>query len=381
MPFGYSGSKDPKKSRKDGTRGSSAASVLSHSSQSTGKGLNSFVENPKREKEPSHSRAPSTGLATKTPGVVTRSPVKLTDANKKDTGVFEYLDEEDDDDDDESEESSSSSEPDDEDDAVGAQPRTTTILPGTIGLQLARGSRPNGAPALQPSPYNETEAPKKDTSLLPQDKKELDFSTMPDTYYTQRNSAPSYRPSFPPSPPKSPEDSYPKKQQKLRKTHHTKPKKIASGYGFIAPRIKVSPGDSKDRLPPLYRRFEHLNHRVLLHLQDEIAELEEDLHTLDELEEGYRSSTAEREKHKPASRRLDAQAQSNSTLHSRRQGLMEMLIQKTEQYSECLGDEGIPLAPRLTYVAPQTTPSTPIQESSRTFPVPPNPTLKPTAPG
>lgn len=328
MPFGYSGSKDPKKSRKDGTRGSSAASVQSHSSHSTGKGLTPFADKSKKENStPSQSRAPSTGSAAK-PSAVTKSPVKSSDANKKDTGVFDFLEEEDDDD--ESEESSSSSE--DDEDPV-AQPKTT-IMPGTIGLQLAKGNKPNGAPALQPSPYNENQTLKKDALQTPQDKKEFDFSTMPETFYTQRSPAPTQRPSFPPSPPKSPEESHPKKQQTLRKTHNAKPKKIASGYGFIAPRIKVSPSDSKDRLPPLYRRFEHLNHRVLLHLQDEIAEMEEDLQTLDELEEGYRSSTAEREKNKTASRRLDAQAQSSSTLHSRRQILMEMLIQKTEQYSE-----------------------------------------------
>lgn len=34
-------------------------------------------------------------------------------------------------------------------------------------------------------------------------------------------------------------------------------------------------------LKPIYRRFESLNHRLLLHLQDELAELEEQLHRLD----------------------------------------------------------------------------------------------------
>lgn len=34
-------------------------------------------------------------------------------------------------------------------------------------------------------------------------------------------------------------------------------------------------------LPPIYRRFEALNHRLLLHLQDELSELEEQLHRLD----------------------------------------------------------------------------------------------------
>ena len=34
-------------------------------------------------------------------------------------------------------------------------------------------------------------------------------------------------------------------------------------------------------IKPLYRRFEALNHRILLHLQDELSELEEQLHRLD----------------------------------------------------------------------------------------------------
>lgn len=35
------------------------------------------------------------------------------------------------------------------------------------------------------------------------------------------------------------------------------------------------------RIKPIYRRFESLNHRLLLHLQDELSELEEQLHRLD----------------------------------------------------------------------------------------------------
>lgn len=39
--------------------------------------------------------------------------------------------------------------------------------------------------------------------------------------------------------------------------------------------------DGASRLIPMYRRFEALNHRLLLHLQDEISELEEQLSVLD----------------------------------------------------------------------------------------------------
>ncbi|KAK0750231.1 hypothetical protein B0T18DRAFT_389690 [Schizothecium vesticola] len=46
---------------------------------------------------------------------------------------------------------------------------------------------------------------------------------------------------------------------------------------------RASSASEPDDLPiqPIYRRFEALNHRLLLHLQDELSELEEQLHRLD----------------------------------------------------------------------------------------------------
>jgi len=47
-------------------------------------------------------------------------------------------------------------------------------------------------------------------------------------------------------------------------------------------RETAAPGAESDiHIKPIYRRFEALNHRLLLHLQDEISELEEQLHRLD----------------------------------------------------------------------------------------------------
>ena len=40
-------------------------------------------------------------------------------------------------------------------------------------------------------------------------------------------------------------------------------------------------GGAEPDIKPIYRRFEALNHRLLLHLQDELSELEEQLHRLD----------------------------------------------------------------------------------------------------
>jgi hypothetical protein len=75
---------------------------------------------------------------------------------------------------------------------------------------------------------------------------------------------------------------------------------------------------------------------VLLHLQDEISQLEEDLRVLDDYDEMHRVSTAEQEgsKKMPASRRMDVQAQVYSSLHYRREEVMGQLTHKIEQYSK-----------------------------------------------
>lgn len=53
-----------------------------------------------------------------------------------------------------------------------------------------------------------------------------------------------------------------------------------TGYELLASRLSATSADRRG-LRPIYRRFEALNHRILLHLQDEICELEEKLHRLD----------------------------------------------------------------------------------------------------
>ncbi|KAL2753213.1 hypothetical protein ACRALDRAFT_2036626, partial [Sodiomyces alcalophilus JCM 7366] len=56
-----------------------------------------------------------------------------------------------------------------------------------------------------------------------------------------------------------------------------------SGYELLATKLSAANVHvgSGSILKPMYRRFEALNHRLLLHLQDELAELEEQLHRLD----------------------------------------------------------------------------------------------------
>ncbi|KAI9147736.1 hypothetical protein HJFPF1_12767 [Paramyrothecium foliicola] len=55
-----------------------------------------------------------------------------------------------------------------------------------------------------------------------------------------------------------------------------------SGYELLAAKLSGSLGGPP--IKPIYRRFEALNHRLMLHLQDELAELEEQLHALDALD-------------------------------------------------------------------------------------------------
>lgn len=75
-----------------------------------------------------------------------------------------------------------------------------------------------------------------------------------------------------------------------------------TGYELLASQLS-SHDDGK--IKPMYRKFEALNHRLLLHLQDEISELEEQLHRLDTAD----TQTRRTEMHIiPASRRASAAA-------------------------------------------------------------------------
>lgn len=81
----------------------------------------------------------------------------------------------------------------------------------------------------------------------------------------------------------SPEDLTPR----VPNQHFMKPlpraeKLPLTGYELLASRLSAGSFD-RNGLPlrPIYRRFEALNHRILLHLQDEICELEEQLHHID----------------------------------------------------------------------------------------------------
>jgi hypothetical protein len=85
--------------------------------------------------------------------------------------------------------------------------------------------------------------------------------------------------------------------------------------------------------PQIYRKFEVLNHRVLQHLQEDIAQMEEDLAALDEFETMHRAANP-RIHGRQRSRRHDTQYEEHPSFHQRRVDLIERILLKTEQYSK-----------------------------------------------
>lgn len=194
------------------------------------------------------------------------------------------------------------------------------------------------APSEKHVPFARRQAPSRNASPIETaspGKHQLQLSR-PESYYTSKDATALHRPPLPPSPPSSPEDSLQRAITTRRRDSNAS--RVSSGYGLVASHLTTSATQEKAAFPPLYRRFESVNHRVLLYLQDEISQMEEDLHTLDEYEEIHRVATAEQEgtKPQPASRRVDIQSQAFSSLHYRRMDLMAALVQKTEQYSTSL---------------------------------------------
>ncbi|KAK6413464.1 hypothetical protein LTR95_017856 [Oleoguttula sp. CCFEE 5521] len=110
------------------------------------------------------------------------------------------------------------------------------------------------------------------------------------------------------------------------------------GYDRLARAIASKSPDSP---PPLYRKFSHLHHRILLHLQDELAELEEQLASLDaiasHLAQPFHSSgqsdTEVAEQSVPASRRQERYL---GGVYAQRVDLLGKIYLKMEQYSKAV---------------------------------------------
>lgn len=114
------------------------------------------------------------------------------------------------------------------------------------------------------------------------------------------------------------------------------------GYEALAAKLSsssVTPDEPDDNPPlrPLYRKFEHLNHRVLLYLQDEITELESELRRYDEAiaqasAKALGQAGGKDTKQLPVSRRAEAKV--GTEAHHRRVELLGRIYMKTGQYSE-----------------------------------------------
>lgn len=147
-----------------------------------------------------------------------------------------------------------------------------------------------------------------------------------------------------------------------------------SGYELLASRLSTAGAPAADapgepQLQPIYRRFEPLNHRLLLHLQDELCELEEQLHRLD---------TADTQNRRlqngilPASRRADAQTAGELQWH--KTDILGKIGFKLEQYSRIPCPPSAPLREEsLTEPFFQTTSSPPSRRRGP-CPGPPRPT-------
>lgn len=154
---------------------------------------------------------------------------------------------------------------------------------------------------------------------------DMQYVEEPETYYVPSPAVPTQAPNFYPpqalQPTLSP-SPYASSSGSIRAQRLPVPEVKKSGYDLLASSIS-----SRDDalLAPIYRKFETLNNRILLYLQDEISEMEESLKELD-------SAITQEEGHRTASRRSDPMYPSQ--LKWQRQDLMCRIFSKVEQYSK-----------------------------------------------
>lgn len=128
-----------------------------------------------------------------------------------------------------------------------------------------------------------------------------------------------------------------------------------TGYELLASQLASSyvppskePSSDPSHLTPVYRKFAHLHHRVLLHLQDELAEMEHHLRMLDEgIAQTYTvlpapptdsSDPKTAPAHYPSSRRIERDISSNHPVFARRTLLLGEIYNKQQQYHTALRD-------------------------------------------
>ncbi|KAI9860296.1 MAG: hypothetical protein M1813_006185 [Trichoglossum hirsutum] len=113
-------------------------------------------------------------------------------------------------------------------------------------------------------------------------------------------------------------------------------KRSISGYELLASHLSSLCGGSGKTLVPIYRRFEALNHRLLLHLQDEVSELEEELRRVDEADAQARQVAAGMGAGlpHPASRRVGAKL--GGDLEWKKLDILGRVFIKMGQYNQAL---------------------------------------------
>ncbi|KAH6668132.1 hypothetical protein F5X68DRAFT_53396 [Plectosphaerella plurivora] len=110
-----------------------------------------------------------------------------------------------------------------------------------------------------------------------------------------------------------------------------------TGYEQLASWLSVNESGSP-AIQPMYRRFEILNHRLLLHLQDELMELEEELRRLDAADSQNRHAPGG---FHPASRRKEAMGGGPAgELYFRKTEVFNMIGFKMEKYNQLLSSFG-----------------------------------------
>jgi len=107
-------------------------------------------------------------------------------------------------------------------------------------------------------------------------------------------------------------------------TSGSRPRPVSAGLGYA-----TNHDEKRDPvIKPIYRRFESLNHRLLLHLQDELSELEEQLHRLDTADTQTRRL---QNSILPASRRAESLAPGELQWH--KTDILSRIGSKLNQYS------------------------------------------------
>ncbi|KAH8819407.1 hypothetical protein F5884DRAFT_659587 [Xylogone sp. PMI_703] len=113
---------------------------------------------------------------------------------------------------------------------------------------------------------------------------------------------------------------------------HVEPVPV-TGYELLASRLSShADSDGEPPIKPMYRKFEALNHRVLLHLQDELSELEEQLHQIDIAD--TQSRRLGKELIVPASRREAARVGGELQWH--KTDILGRIGYKLAQYNQAL---------------------------------------------